>query len=272
MYEIFIFYLFIFIIGLIMGSFLNVIIDRLPFGRSIIFPFSHCPHCKHRLSFTDLVPVASYFYLGRKCRYCKASISFYYPFIEIITGLLFVLATYQVVGLSIITFLIQIGQTRNIVYLLIVISILIIVFFIDLKYGIIPFKILLFLFIIITLNYILLYGTDYLLLWGNLGVAIITFLIFFLLFAVTRGKAIGFGDVVYSFIMGYMLGFPNIVLAVYIAFLTGAIISLILVISHRKKLKGDTIPFGPFLTFATIVSLFWGQAIISEILVYFHVY
>ncbi len=272
MLEIIIFYCLIFIIGTFLGSFLNVIIDRSPFDKSILFPASHCPHCKHRLGLIDLIPIFSFLFLQKRCRYCKARISWYYPLIETTTGFLFVLTAYIVIGLSVSVFLQQLGQLWFIIYLLLIISLLIVVFFIDLKYGIIPFKIVVLGLGIVTVRYIFLEFTTPGIFLNFLVTAILVFLTFLLLFLVTRGRAIGFGDVVFSLLMGYVLGFPKIVLAVYIAFLTGAGISLILVLANKKKLKGGTIPFGPFLVFATIVSLFWGQTIISELLLYLHVY
>lgn len=247
---------FIFLLGCIVGSFFNVVIDRLPNGQSIVYPPSYCPHCRHKLAYYDLVPLLSFFYLKGKCRYCKAKISLYYPLIETATGALFVLTTF-IAGLDI--------------YLLFIISSLIIVFFIDLKYGIIPFKIVILSLSIITVRYLFLSFTDPGYIGNYFLSAIGIFTVFLLLFLVTRGRGIGFGDVVFSLFMGYVLGFPKIVLGVYIAFLTGAIISLILVISKRKKFKGGIIPFGPFLVTGTVVSIFWGQVIIDRLVLYFHV-
>jgi len=268
---------FIFLLGCIVGSFLNVVIDRLPNGQSIAYPPSHCPHCRHKLAYYDLVPLFSFFYLKGKCRYCKAKISRYYPLIEVVTGALFVLTTF-IAGLDI--------------YLLFIISSLMIVFFIDLKYGIIPFKVVGITLVVTTVYYLFINfscitNTDgiasplrglamtngcptaiFNYLFSGIGV----FVVFLSLFLVTRGRGIGFGDVVFSLLMGYVLGSPKIVLGVYIAFLTGAIISLILVISRRKKFKGGVIPFGPFLVTGTVVSLFWGQIIIDRLVLYFHVY
>ncbi len=270
----FIFYVFICFFGLIVGSFLNVVIDRLPAGQSIAYPPSHCPHCRHKLAYYDLVPLFSFFYLKGKCRYCRVKISRYYPLIETATGALFVLTTF-IAGLDI--------------YLLFIISSLIIVFFIDLKYGIIPFKIIILSLAIITIRYIFVYfecvmskgiaSSLLLAMTSACEVSVLNyflsgvgvFVVFLLLFLVTRGRGIGFGDVVFSLFMGYLLGFPKIVLGIYIAFLTGAIISLILVISRKKKFRGGIIPFGPFLVTGTVVSIFWGQIIIDRLVLYFHV-
>lgn len=258
--EIDIFYIFIFTIGTIIGSFLNVVIDRLPFGKSILYPPSHCPHCRHKLAIYDLVPILSFLYLKGRCRYCRAKISRYYPLIEIVTGVLFVLTTF---------FVTEIGL---LIYLFAIISILIVVFFIDLKYGIIPFRIILFGLSIITVRYLFFSFSDYAYILNYAIPGIYVFLLFFLLFFVTRGKAIGFGDVFFSLFMGYLLGFPKILVAVYIAFLTGAFVSLILILRGKKKLKGGTVPFGPFLVFGTIIGLFWGNYIINMALKFLQSY
>jgi leader peptidase (prepilin peptidase)/N-methyltransferase len=252
-------YFLIFIIGCFFGSFLNVIVDRLPKGNSIIFPPSHCEHCRHRLGLNDLIPILSFVLLKGKCRYCRAVLSWYYPVIEVVTGALFVITIF--IG-------IHLGYMSALIYLLAIISSLILVFFIDLKYGVIPFNVIGISSAIATFWYLFSGAEISSFLLSALGV----FVCFLLLFLVTRGRGIGFGDVVFSFLMGYILGFPKIVLGVYIAFLTGAFFSLILIMLNKKKYKGGTIPFGPFLVSGTIISLFWGEDIIKTFLLYLHVY
>ena len=163
---------------------------------------------------------------------------------------------------------IQLGYIAALVYLLAIISSLIVVFFTDLKYGIIPFNVIGIATAIVTFLYLFTGAEISSFLLSGLGI----FVLFLLLFLVTRGRGIGFGDVVFSFLMGYILGFPKIVLGVYIAFLTGAFFSLILIMLNKKKYRGGTIPFGPFLVSGTIISLFWGENIIKTFLLYLHVY
>lgn len=98
--------------------------------------------------------------------------------------------------------------------------------------------------------------------------AIASFFGFLFLFLITRGRGIGFGDVVYAFLMGLILGYPKIILGFYIAFISGAVISLILVGLKKKNMKGGSIPFGPFLVSGTIISLFWGNFVLGMILPY----
>src|SRR3989344_1536255 len=146
----------IFILGLTVGSFLNVLIDRLPNDKSILGR-SYCDHCKKTLSWKDLIPVVSFVILRGKCRYCHTRLSYQYPLVELLTGFLFIL-TYQFATLN---FQFSIFNFQLIYYLLIV-SCLIVVFFTDLKYGIIPDKIIFpasiitFVFIVLNTKYLIL--------------------------------------------------------------------------------------------------------------------
>jgi len=282
------FYIIIFIFGCVIGSFLNVVIDRLPSGHSIVYPPSHCPHCRHRLAIWDLIPLFSFFYLRGRCRYCNKKISLYYPLIEVATGALFVITTFIGIHQPVGSF-IYFPEFIYLIYLLFIVSSLIIIFFIDLKYGIIPFKIIMASLAVITIWYLFVnfecvmsngIASSFLLaMTSDCEAPILNYFLsgmgvfagFLLLFLFTRGRGIGFGDVVFGFFMGYVLGFPKIVLGVYISFLTGAFISLILIMARKKKFKGGVIPFGPFLVSGTVISLFWGEIIINKFLLYFHV-
>jgi len=133
---------------------------------------------------------------------------------------------------------------------------LIAIFFIDLEHQIIPDKIVLPLIIIFTIYAIL--TADYWLLLSAAG----AFLFLFLIWLATKGKGMGFGDVKLAFLMGLVLGFPNIILAFYIAFLTGAALGIILILGRKAKF-GKPIPFGPFLAFGTILSYLWGEKILK---------
>lgn len=268
--EIIIFYLIVLLFGLFIGSFLGVIIDRIPFNKSIIFPASHCPHCRHKLHAFDLIPIVSFIMLNKKCRYCSAPISGFYPTVEFITGASFVFIAYFSLGNSVFNIFSETALLWNTLYLFIVISAFIAVFFIDYKYGIIPFRIVIFTASVIFIYNILL-GINFESWLNYLLSAVIVFTVFFMLFYFSKGRAIGFGDVVFSFLMGFFLGFPKIILAVYLAFLTGAAFSLILVLLGKKKLKGGTIPFGPFLVTGTFISLFWGQQIIEYFMQFIYV-
>lgn len=256
------FYFIIFIFGTFIGSFLGVVIDRLPKGESIVKGRSHCDHCRKTLTVLDLVPVFSFLFLQGRCRYCKVKLSWFYPLIEVITGVLFVLVALHV---TILYQVFSIWYAVEVLYYLFLVSVLVVIFFIDLKYGIIPFSII---FPAMIVSFLYLFFTSNHLLLNNLLAGVGAFVFFLLLFLMTRGRGMGFGDVVYVFFMGLVLGFPLIVAGLYIAFVSGAVISLILVWLKRKKIKGGIIPFGPFLVFGTIVVLFWGQPIIDWIMAY----
>jgi leader peptidase (prepilin peptidase) / N-methyltransferase len=246
-------YFIVFLLGCAVGSFLNVVVDRSNEGKSFVKGRSHCDHCRHKLHWFDLIPIVSFLLLWGKCRYCQATLSLYYPVVEIVTGLAFVLiAVFYSPSLLAMS------------YFFFIISCLIVIFFVDLKFGIIPFFSVIPAVVLTFIFYLFVPGniplSNYLL--SGLG----AFLFFFLLFAITKGKGMGFGDVVYAFLMGFLLGFPKVVLGFYIAFITGALISLFLVWLHKKKLKGSTIPFGPFLVAATVISMFWGDQLIEKAL------
>ena len=250
-------YFFIFFLGSVVGSFLGVIVDRLPRGESFFKGRSHCDNCKKKLGALDLIPVFSFMFLRGKCKYCHKKLTYFYPTIELLTGFLFILVALQT---GILYQVFSILYTIEFLYYLFIVSLLVALFFIDLKYGILPFSIV-FPAIFITFLYQIL-NTKYEIL-GNLFAAIGAFAFFLTLFLITRGRGMGFGDVVYVFFMGLILGFPKIVLGLYIAFIGGAIISLILIAAKKKKLKGGAIAFGPFLIAGTFISLFWGDSLIS---------
>jgi len=270
------FYLAVFIIGCFIGSFLNVIVDRLPRSEGVITGRSHCESCTRKLPWHDLIPLLSFFFLGGKCRYCKARLSLYYPVIEGATGLLFSLTVFLIwqewVPLS---------DTMHLYFLttayyLCIDALLILVFFTDLKYGIIPFRIVFWALGLTIFWYGFLTLFQHTLpvnfpVWIQESLvnyflsAVGVFLFFLGLFFITRGKGLGFGDVVYVILMGLLLGFPKVILGLYIAFLSGALLALLLVLLQKKKFHGGTIPFGPFLVLGTIVSLYWGNTIIEKV-------
>jgi prepilin signal peptidase PulO-like enzyme (type II secretory pathway) len=272
------FYFLIFILGTAIGSFLGVVVDRLASKEPIWKGRSHCDHCRHHLGPLDLVPLVSYFLLGRKCRYCHKELSWFYPIIELCTGLAFVAAGYTVFHNSLVQASLLSYQLLALYYFSLVSSLLVI-FFADFKYGIIPFKAVVFAFLLTLLWYIIFpylafssFQMHLLGLQTNLfGIALSAIAaggFFFLLFAATKGRGMGFGDVIYAFLMGFTLGFPKVIIGLYLAFVTGAVVSIALVLLKKKKFKGGTIPFGPFLVLGTMISLFWGGIVLDYVLRY----
>lgn len=236
----------IFILGLSIGSFLNVLVERIPKNESFIKGRSHCDFCRHKLSWYDLIPVVSFIFLKGRCRYCLKSISLRYPFVEIVTAIsyLFVYLNFSSYNLQLIT------------YNLIIISGLIIIFFTDFKYRIIPDPVLIPLIILVSIYDLYVFKLSFI--YNYFPAAFLFSGLFLFLVVITKGKGMGLGDVKYAFFMGLLLGFPNIIISFYIAFLTGAFISLILVLKGKKSLKSK-IAFGPFLVMATFVTMFWGN-------------
>jgi leader peptidase (prepilin peptidase)/N-methyltransferase len=225
----------VFLFGLCIGSFLNVIICRLGTKESIAKSRSHCPQCGAILKWYDLIPILSFFIQRGRCRYCKGKISLQYPLVELATGLLFLAVFYSRSSI--------LGQ----LFYFYIISSLIVIFVYDLKHYIIPDMV-----VYPAIGLALLYS------FSNLWPAILASAFFLLLFLATKGKGMGLGDVKLAFLMGLVLGWPNILLALFLSFLLGSIIGLSLIFLGKKGLKSE-IPFGPFLTASTILALFSGE-------------
>ncbi|TFB07960.1 prepilin peptidase [Candidatus Atribacteria bacterium MT.SAG.1] len=255
-------YLIIFIFGTFIGSFLNCVIYRLENKQSFLKGRSFCPECKHKLYFFDLIPVFSFIFLKGKCRYCEKRISFQYPLMEIIIGLLFLLILNFQFGYSQFSILNLLTSIRFL-YLLTASSLLIIVFIYDLKHYIIPDKVI-YPLIGITFFYQLIYNFQAVdsSFWSFFLSALGAAGFFFFIWFFSKGKCMGFGDVNLAFFMGLFLGWPNILTALFSAFFIGAIIGIGLIILGRKKLKSQ-VPFGPFLITGTFIALFWGQNLIN---------
>ena len=211
---------------------------------------SYCDNCKKRLFWFDLIPLFSYIMLRGKCRFCKKRIDPQIFLVELVTALLFssAILKFPIISLSLI-------------YYLFVISILVALFFIDLNKGIIPDKLLIPAFII-SFIYIFFFQN----LTNNLLTSISIFIIFTAIYFLSKGRTIGFGDIKYLALLGLIFGFPNTILTIYLAFLTGGIVSLILVLWGKKKLRKDTIAFGPFLSLGGIITLFLGDLLVSHLL------
>ena len=247
----------VFIFGTLFGSFFGVLIDRTKKGENIVKGRSKCDFCKKELSFLDLVPVLSFILLKGRCRYCHKNLSVYYPLIELSTGVVFVL-TYLYSPL-----LQNLGNLNFVFfYFLFIFSSLLVLFFQDLKFGILSDKII-GVVILVSLFYLFLFQRQEF--FVNLLTGAISFgffvLISFLFYMVTKKQGMGGGDIKLSFLLGLILGYPAIIICLYIAFLTASLISIILVLWRKKDYLVDSLPFGPFLIMGALVSLFWGNLI-----------
>jgi len=249
-------YITIFIFGTLIGSFLNCLIYRLENKKSFVFGRSICPKCKHELAWYDLIPIFSFIFLRTKCRYCGKKISRQYPFIEIVTGLLFLfIFNYQ---LSIINDYLIVSFS-NLTSLIFIFSSMLVIFIYDFKHFIIPDKIL-YPLTAVTLFYLII----------NYQLGIINYLLagagaslFFLsIHLISKGKWLGFGDVKLALFLGIFLGWPNIFLSLFLSFIIGAIMGIGLIAFKGKGLKSQ-VPFAPFLLIGTFIAFFWGDRIIS---------
>lgn len=251
-----------FILGTIIGSFLNVVINRFNTGRSINGR-SFCPNCGQKINWYDLVPIFSWLWLRGKCRNCYSKISPQYPLVEFSTATLFTLIYLNF------SFLFLVKPLIFYIFYLwvaIIFAILVVIFVYDLKHKIIP-DLLSYIFAgmglvqtLVLIPYISLFGpiSFYL----DLSAGLIFFIPFFLLWYVSDGRWIGLGDGKLALGIGWFLGFTYGLNAIVLAFWIGAIFSLgLLLIAKLKKgskhitMKSE-IPFGPFLILATILEFF----------------
>lgn len=237
---------FIVFLGLIIGSFLNVCIYRIPLEQSLSFPPSHCTSCGSKIKRYDLIPVLSYIFLKGKCRNCSEKISLRYPSIELTTGILFG-ALYMEYGLSfllvkyvvLVCFLIVIGMidfdTTDVYFKTTISGIIVGLGF--LIYG-----------CFLSLNVITyIYG-------GLLGGGVIAIIIL-----LTHGM--GWGDAEICLLVGLFLGFKLTLLMLFLSFVIGGVIGIILILLKKKSRK-DYIPFGPFIAVAAIITAIIGEKII----------
>lgn len=251
----------IFIFGLVVGSFLNSIIYRLQTRESFLFERSFCPYCKHKLGWQDLIPLLSFLILRGKCRYCPHKISLQYPLIELATGILFVsIFNFQFHYTSLFTLPPSAG---HFIFNLLITCFLIIIFVYDLKHYIIPDKII-YPAIIIALifNFQFLISNQFPIFNYSILSAILAAAFFLAIVLISRGKWMGAGDIKLAFLIGLFLGWPDVLVALFLAFFIGAIIGVGLIATGKKTLKSE-VPFGPFLVAGTFIALFWGQSVIN---------
>ena len=240
---------FVFILGAAMGSFINVLVDRLIKGESIMGR-SHCDHCKKTLEWIDLIPILSYVFIGGKCRRCHVKLSIEHPLVEIMTGLLFV-GTWILVPLG--SLILYWG----------IVSCAWIIFLSDLRYKLISDYMQLSLFIFILFQKIIERASIFSLL-GDFFAGIMVSLPIGLIYVVTNEKAMGLGDVILAGIIGFFLGIGKGLLALYVSFLVGAIVGVVLLIQRKKGMK-STVPFGPFLIIGMLVAGIWGDMFLQII-------
>lgn len=242
--------------GLIWGSFLNVVIYRLPLGRSLVQPPSTCPKCGSRIKPYDNIPILSYLILGGKCRACGTGISMVYPVVEGLTALIFVLI------------FLHHGRVLGVPFLASILfaSALIALGFIDLFHQILPDEITL-PGLVLALVYAA-FRTDLGLRLALIGAAAgagFLLLVYIAYFFLRRREGLGMGDVTFMLMIGAFLGPWSAALTLILASLAGTLAGLSIILVRKKDLQ-FLLPFGSFLAPAALVSLLWGETIIKAYL------
>ena len=241
----------IFILGLIVGSFCNVCIYRIPRNESVIYPASHCPNCHTDILAKDNIPLLSYLLLKGRCRNCGIKIFIQYPIVEFLTGLIYVII-YLIYGFSI----------QSLIYI-ILLSALIIIAFIDLNKQIILDVISL---PGIVIGLILSFFVPYISFINSaLGVLVGGGIIFIIGLAgsvIFKKEAMGGGDVKLAAMIGAFLGWKYTIITLFLGFFLGALVGIFLILSKIKS-KEDVVPFGPFIALGSFITLLWGEKILS---------
>lgn len=231
-------HLIFFLFGTIIGSFLNVIIYRIPNSLSIVFPGSFCPNCKHKIPFYRNIPLISFIIQYGKCKNCQNKISFSYPMVEFLSGLIFL------VGFN------HINYPES-VFFIIIANLLLCIAVIDYKHFIIPYEISISIFLTLIPFMIINSNLKYNFYGMLIGVGYLL-LIFILTWFFTKKQPIGFGDIKLIILLGLWLGPVKIILTIFIAAIIGIIfwfiLSLIKGFTKQKKL-----PFGTFLSLSAII-------------------
>lgn len=236
------------VFGLVIGSFLNVLIFRIDNLKSVLKGRSKCMHCKHVLSSNDLVPLFSFLLLRGRCRYCHKKLSWQYPIVEASTALVFALLYVKFYSFPL-----------AILFYAVIFSALIVVFVHDLKTQYIPER-----FVYFTVVLLLLGGAYFgkmsygnMLLGGLVGGGIPAVLVL-----VSREKWMGAGDIGVGLVLGLLLGFPTAIFGFFLSTLLGSVVGVTYVYLNKKTIK-TSIPFAPYLVTAALISLLWGQSVMN---------
>lgn len=253
-----------FILGLMVGSFLNVVVYRLRVAESFVVGRSHCPHCRTQISWYDNIPVLSFILLKFRCRACKEKISWQYPLVEIFTAFIFVFIGHSY-------FLLDDFYTWiETFYYLGIASFLLVIFVYDFLYMEIP-ALALWPGVVFAVAFNLFFDwNSYDFSAGPLGLAtysgtlgaLAAFFFFFLLVAISKERWMGMGDAYLVIFLGLIVGWPEILLALMASFSLGAIIGLALITFGKKKMESQ-LPFAPFLVLGTLIAIFWYDPIVE---------
>jgi leader peptidase (prepilin peptidase) / N-methyltransferase len=239
-------HLYLLLVGLLLGSFYNVIGLRVPKNLSIVTPRSACPRCKHTLTAAELIPIVSFLLQKGKCRKCGVQISPLYPLVELITGLLFIASPLLV------------GWNIELMIALTLVSLFMIIFVSDLVYMLIPDRILLF-FLGIFLVERIIYPLDP---WYDSIIGgIVGFGLLLLIAFVSKG-GMGGGDIKLFGALGFALGLKTVLLAFFLSTLVGTLHGMLRIILGKHS-KREPVPFGPSIMVGTLVSYYYGEQLIN---------
>lgn len=233
-------------LGIVIGSFLNVCIYRLPQGQSIVTPPSHCYACNTRLKPWDLIPILSYLFLQGRCRYCGTEFSSRYMLIELLTGILF-LWCFMIFGFTV-----------ELIKTLILTAFLIVITFIDYDHQLILDKVLIwFAATGVVINFWL--GTTGVM---DMLIAAVVGGVLLLIIAIVSRGGMGGGDIKFAASLGLWLGWHLTLLTLFLSFIIGGVGGILLLIFKLKGRK-DFIPFGPFIAFGAFLSLLYGYQLLT---------
>ncbi len=257
--------IFLFVMGLVWGSFLNVVIYRMSHDKSIADGRSVCPKCKHVIPWKYNIPLLSFFMLKGRCVFCHKRISVQYPIIEAMTGLFFV--WWFVVGFN---FFKLVGNPWGFIQPMFWLAtglVMLAIFIIDLLYMVIPFALNLTLFSLALSYRVALVSSGIMttadFIWSLVaggGLCLIFVILQGLTKAIKKVDGFGLGDIYLVPSLGLLLGWPKVVPGIFFAFVLGSVVGLTLIATGKKKLS-QYLPFGPFLIMGTVVALLWGGGI-----------
>jgi leader peptidase (prepilin peptidase) / N-methyltransferase len=239
-------YLYIFIVGLVLGSFYNVVGLRMPKKKSIVTPRSACPNCGHVLTAKELVPVFSYVFQKGKCRNCHVRISPLYASMEMLTGLLFVFSFFMF------------GLEWETIVALTLVSLFMIITVSDLVYMLIPDKVLLFFMVVFLIERICIPLTPW---YDSLIGAVVGFALLYIIALISKG-GMGGGDIKLYAVLGIALGWKVVLLSFFLSTLIGAIGGSIGMIIGKVE-RGKPMPFGPYIMIGTLLAYFFHEQIIN---------
>ena len=241
------------VLGLAIGSFLNVVIWRVPRKESVVRPASHCPQCETPISARDNVPVVSWLFLAGKCRHCKNPIPVRYPLVEVGCGILFLAVAARF------------GASWELPAYLVLTAALLAISIIDLEHFIVPDRIT----APLTVSALALLGVAAVAegngwRFGRTLLGGVAYFAFLLLLNILYPKGMGMGDVKLAFSLGLYLGWlgwGQVFLGGFLAFLLGAVVGVTLIATKIKSRK-DVVPFGPFLALGAMLTILWGDPIL----------